>query len=477
MRSRLFWRFAWLVFIAHLITGQLYSQQWSFIGVADTHSGDGFPTMLQWASTNLSDPAPAFLIHAGDQEPMDRTEQIVTKYFNKPFYPSTGNHDKDADRKHFYESYFKNHRLPNLVDSSYIAGYGPEALFYSFIYENCYFIVLDQYYHVPYRNYGRVIDQQLQWLEDQLKYNSYPFVFVIGHEPAYPQSWQRNYGDCLDRSPEDRDRFWEILAQYQVTAYLCGHTHSYLKQYIQKVWQINLAQCGEYDHHMSIAYFIADNDSIRLQIFGSDGQPRDDFCLAPRNVAHPVELTLFSFELIANQVKLIWETASERNNYGFEIEQSLDKLTFHPIGFIPGKGTTQVAQRYEFHVHDLVPGRYYYRLKQLDLSGGFSYSKILEVAINPLTHFQLPQNYPNPFHRSTTIGYHLDQDGEVALEIYNCRGQLVNRLIAGNQSSGFYEVNWNGTTDQGNDLPSGIYFGRLSFHRKQLTFKMLLHRR
>ncbi len=476
MKRDLFWISVTFLLLTYLATEKLHAQDWSFIGVADTHSGEGFPLMLQWASDNLLSPAPSFLIHAGDQEPMARTEGIVTQYFNKPFYPSMGNHDKDPDRAHFYESYFKKNRLPNLVDTSFIKPHGPEALFYSFAYQNCYFIVLDQYFHVPYRNYGRVIDQQLQWLEDQLKHNTYPFVFVIGHEPAYPQSWQRNYGDCLDRSPEDRDRFWEVLAQHQVTAYICGHTHSYFKQYIQNVWQLNLAQCGELDHHISIAYFTVSHDSVRVKIFQSEGQLRDAFRLAPRNIAHPVELAWFAFDLMADQVKLIWQTASESNNYGFEIEKSVDKISFYRIGFIPGSGTTQREQRYEFQDHVTIPGRYFYRLKQIDLDGGFCYSKILEVLINPVTQFQLPQNYPNPFHRSTTISYKIDRDAEVTLEIYNTTGQLVNRLVSAHQNSGFHEVNWNGTNDQGMSLPNGIYFGRLAFGRRQMTFKMLLSR-
>jgi|GEM_PF-3552031 len=474
MRKEMLFSLTWLFLLWNPVIGQSSAGEWSFIGVSDTHTGEGFATMMQWASANLVNPAPSFLIHAGDQEPMERTAQIVTQYFDKPFFPSMGNHDKDPDRAYFYQTYYKNHRLINLVDSSFIEPYGPEALFYSFAYNNCYFIVLDQYYHVPYRNYGRVVDQQLQWLEDQLKHNPYPFVFVIGHEPAYPQSWQRNYGDCLDRAPEDRDRFWEVLAQYQVTAYICGHTHSYLKQYIQNVLQINLAQCGELDHHISIANFIVGTDSVRVQIFQPDGGLRDAFRLGPRHVAHPVELTSFSFERTANHVMLIWYTASERNNYGFDIERSSDKLTFDRIGFIPGAGTSQQAQRYEFHDQALVPGQYYYRLKQIDLDGRFSYSKILDVLVPPVTQFLLPQNYPNPFHRNTMISYKIDQEGEVTLEIYNTKGQLVKKLITGHQHAGFHEVSWNGTNDQGVTLPSGLYVGRLSFSRKQLTFKMVL---
>ena len=136
-------------------------------------------------------------------------------------------------------------------------------------------------------------DKQLRWLENQLADNPYHYIFVVGHEPAYPAGWQRNYGDCLDRSPENRDRFWEILSKYQVTAYLCGHTHSYLKQYIQTVWHINLAQLVETDYHNSLANFIVNDDSIQIQIFVPSGRLLDQFSLMPRNDALSVKVSLF----------------------------------------------------------------------------------------------------------------------------------------------------------------------------------------
>jgi predicted phosphodiesterase len=355
----------------------IYADDWSFLGISDTHGGNGLPVALQWAASSLTNPAPSFLIHAGDYEPFSGVDYLVTTYFGKPFFPAMGNHDKDPDRQYFYDFYYSAKKLPFLVDSTLIEAEGVEALCYAFAYDNAYFIILDQYSHVRYRNYGNVIDKQLRWLENQLVDNPYRYIFVVGHEPAYPKGWQRNYGDCLDRTPEDRDRFWAMLSKYQVTAYLCGHTHSYLRQYIQNVWHINLAQLIETDYHNSLANFIVNDDSVQVQIYVPNGRLPDQFSLMPRNVADPVELSLFYCEQIDGLVRLNWQTATESNNYGFEIQRACDNGTFKRIGFVPGKGTTQQPQIYEFKDQQAEPGKYYYRLKQIDFDGDFHYSNII----------------------------------------------------------------------------------------------------
>lgn len=68
MKKEMLFSLAWLFLLWNPVIGQAGAGEWSFIGVADTHSGDGFATMLQWATANLVNPAPSFLIHAGDQE-------------------------------------------------------------------------------------------------------------------------------------------------------------------------------------------------------------------------------------------------------------------------------------------------------------------------------------------------------------------------------------------------------------------------
>lgn len=456
--------------------GKAYSVDWSFLGVSDTHNGDGLQFALQQASSSLLAPVPAFLVHAGDLDPISRTEDIVTTYFGKPFFPSMGNHDKDPDRQYFYESFYLNRKLPYLIDSMFIKEEGAEALIYSYAYENAYFIILDQYYRVPFRNYGNVTGKQLEWLEHQLVNNTYSYVFVVGHEPAYPQGWQRNYGDCLDRNPEDRDRFWAVLSKYQVTAYLTGHTHSYLTQYIQHVWHIDMGQCFDIDNNNKIIHFIINENSIQVNVHYPDGRLHDHFSIMPRNNVIPVELSLFSYEIVNKCVDLIWHTATESNNYGFEIQRGNDNHNFNRIGFIAGRGTTQNPQIYEFTDQVSNAATYYYRLKQLDNNGEFHFSQTIEVAMGQPTGFQLIQNYPNPFNQETIISYQIDKNAFVTLEIYNTNGQLVNKIVDNYQNAGIHQTIWKGTDAQGTSLPSGFYLCRLSADMKQRMVKMLLTR-
>jgi len=83
-------------------------------------------------------------------------------------------------------------------------------------------------------------------------------------------------------------------------------------------------------------------------------------------------------------------------------------------------------------------------------------------------------NYPNPFNPETTIRYSLGKDSPVTLEIYNLKGQLVNRLVNGFQKQGSHSVVWNGTDHQGRGVSSGFYFYRITAGEAQLSRKILL---
>lgn len=76
-------------------------------------------------------------------------------------------------------------------------------------------------------------------------------------------------------------------------------------------------------------------------------------------------------------VLLEWETATEVNNYGFDVEASNDNKNWNVIGFVDGHGNSNSPKSYSFVVKD---GSQYYRLKQIDTDGGFEYSDVVEVA-------------------------------------------------------------------------------------------------
>ncbi len=88
----------------------------------------------------------------------------------------------------------------------------------------------------------------------------------------------------------------------------------------------------------------------------------------------------------------------------------------------------------------------------------------------------LDQNFPNPFNPRTVIRFGLDAPSTVRLDVYDARGALVNRLVAGRLGAGVHEVSWVGTNERGESVASGVYFYRLSMGRREITRKMILLR-
>jgi len=83
--------------------------------------------------------------------------------------------------------------------------------------------------------------------------------------------------------------------------------------------------------------------------------------------------------------------------------------------------------------------------------------------------FSLEQNYPNPFNPSTTISFAIDKRGYVKLDVYNSLGQLVTKLVDEEKPAGNYQIMFNAV-----NLPSGVYYYRLSAGNKVMTKKCIL---
>lgn len=188
----------------------------------------------------------------------------------------------------------------------------------------------------------------------------------------------------------------------------------------------------------------------------------------------PVELAAFDFILKDNSVELNWSTATETNNHGFEIQRSTDKVTFSTIAFVPGNGTSVIPHIYHFTDSNLKPGKYFYRLKQLDIDGSFCYSQILDVTIQPPSQFELLQNYPNPFNSATQIKYSLAEAGHVSIKIYDMKGQLIRNLVSANQPVGIYTVQWDSKDNDSRCVANGVYVCCMRIGRFALSNKIIL---
>ena len=91
----------------------------------------------------------------------------------------------------------------------------------------------------------------------------------------------------------------------------------------------------------------------------------------------------------------------------------------------------------------------------------------------PVTAFQM-RNYPNPFNPETTISYTLPAKGQVCLEIYNSKGQLVKSLLNEQQAKGEHSLTWNGKDNVGHSVASGLYLCRITSAGQHESRKMLL---
>ncbi|HEY7751282.1 MAG TPA: T9SS type A sorting domain-containing protein, partial [Ignavibacteriaceae bacterium] len=182
----------------------------------------------------------------------------------------------------------------------------------------------------------------------------------------------------------------------------------------------------------------------------------------------PVELVSFSADVINDEVHLNWVTASETNNYGFEVERFSKSVWFN-VAFIEGDGTTTETNHYKFIDKDLCAGKYLYRLKQIDYDGSFEYSNVVEVEIKSPQEFSLFQNFPNPFNPATIIEFQIANSGFVSLKVYDVLGNEIATLVNEEKPAGSYQVNFDAT-----GIPSGVYFYKLNAGEFSQTKKMIL---
>lgn len=97
----------------------------------------------------------------------------------------------------------------------------------------------------------------------------------------------------------------------------------------------------------------------------------------------------------------------------------------------------------------------------------------VEERVSP-RRFTLYQNYPNPFNPTTTITYELGSRSTVQLTIHNLLGQKIRNLVNADQTSGAFQISWDGTNDLGVPVASGIYWYHLQVGDSRQTRKMIL---
>ncbi len=221
-------------------------------------------------------------------------------------------------------------------------------------------------------------------------------------------------------------------------------------------------------------YYVGENSAFQGEEFVLSYETSD---VSPDSVSTPivlpVELSTFQGQVvksaISESVLLSWNTAGETNNYGFNVERSSDGKKYEKIGFVAGAGSTNAAKYYEFVDENTPLGHYYYRLKQIDYGGQSSYSDIVEIEVQPPAHFELCQNFPNPFNPKTDIVFRVKKELKVNISIFDILGRRVDTIVDREMTPGSHRI-----TFDGGKLPSGTYFCRMVAGDFRDVKKMLL---
>ncbi len=184
----------------------------------------------------------------------------------------------------------------------------------------------------------------------------------------------------------------------------------------------------------------------------------------------PVTMINFSASPKDQSVQLQWSTAYESNNKGFDVERSTNGSNWTAIGFVNGVGNSTSTSHYNYLDAHLASGRYFYRLKQIDLDGRTEYSTVVSAVIGGSSGFVLEQNYPNPFHNETTIRFSLPQQSKVNLSVFDVNGRLVKVLVNESRDAGTHAVSLNTGA-----LSTGLYYYKLQAGQFSAVRKMTIH--
>ena len=173
--------------------------------------------------------------------------------------------------------------------------------------------------------------------------------------------------------------------------------------------------------------------------------------------ALPVEMLYIEAKNINNSyINVQWATASELNNWKFEVERSEDGVNFSKIGEVLGNGTTTDRHDYVYSDKTALQGiRYYYRLKQIDFDESYEYSPIVSEMLKGEDLFTVSEYIPNPATDQAKLFIKTGKEQEISIEMHNYVGAVVKEgKTYLNKGSNTINVDFN-------DLAAGTYTTRI----------------
>lgn len=183
----------------------------------------------------------------------------------------------------------------------------------------------------------------------------------------------------------------------------------------------------------------------------------DDFAVG-ESFSLPVELTSFEAQSVPPHVRLDWATASETENDFFAVERSTDGHVFDEIGRVRGGGTTRTEQVYTFLDARPVSGDNYYRLRQVDMGGAFSYSPVRVVENQGADRVRI---FPSPVQDVLRVKFSEPTGDAATWEIFDLAGRLLAR--------GNIDADTRDADIPAHDFLPGTYLWRLVENRQAWT--------
>ena len=178
----------------------------------------------------------------------------------------------------------------------------------------------------------------------------------------------------------------------------------------------------------------------------------------------PVTLIEFTARLKDGTVISNWATSSEINNKFFTLEKSKDGKIFEEVGRVDGAGNSTVTHYYHYMDNSPFGGLSYYRLKQTDYNGAFTFSDLVPV-------FNKDNNsswyiFPNPAKDQIRIASASDDLSNATFRLFNLEGSLVKTVAFSLKNQSIFTVDLNGVSN-------GIYVGKIADDFHQQVFKIV----
>jgi Secretion system C-terminal sorting domain len=197
-------------------------------------------------------------------------------------------------------------------------------------------------------------------------------------------------------------------------------------------------------------------------LYGPWGPP----CIILPSANSPLTATAQTSDIL-----LTWNTQTEQDNAGFEMQRSTDANNFQTIGYVVSQGDATAQQNYSLVDREVVPNQiYYYRFNQIDRNGTSVSSNVAEAMIATDNAFIVGSFYPSPSNGMTQLWVIASGEDEIAVKIYNAIGQEVfghdYHLV-----SGYNELPFNLS-----QIADGSYYAIISHEGEQFTRKFSIER-